>query len=130
MPALPKPFVSAWEGVPEAFPGGGRSPCQPCGRLDSNPGPHWRQLAESVHPGRQSHANCGLQAVYQIVEAAYEAPVGMDEDEFLHEGIAYCGAANVDDSLGATSAADRQCMLARHGIASELQPQTLDNLEE
>jgi hypothetical protein len=125
----PAPFVAAWEGVPDAFPGGEPAPCQQCGAPDPNPGPAWKALANSVHPGAQTFNNCGLQAVYQVVEAKYVAPVGEDEREFLDEGLEFCDVNGSEDSLGATSDAKRQCMLSRHGVASTLQPQTVDKLD-
>lgn len=86
--------------------------------------------AASVFPGQQNYGNCGIQSSQQLVHQSTGNNVGEDAmlNRALQQGWAEQGANNAD--TGGTSPAGRQQILTDRGVASNLQPQTMANIEQ
>lgn len=89
-------------------------------------------LSAGAFPGQQHYNNCGVQSSQQIVFLSTgQRP---SEDEILQKaiqmGVANPGTKGVPDSMGGTTAAGRQKLLAQYGVQSSVVPTNEQNLSD
>lgn len=116
--------------------------CVPCvEKLASDFEPKQRRQAggKNVYPGQQKYGNCGIQSSGEVIAAATgDKP---DERELLDESVKDGNADDVflgrfrravfdehNPDSGGTSPMQRQAILAKHGVESEVERTTKDNL--
>lgn len=86
--------------------------------------------AAVVFPGQQNYGNCGIQSAQQLVHQSTGDNVVEDAmlDRAIQQGWAEQGVEDAD--TGGTSPQGRQQILADRGVASNLQEQTIANIEQ
>ena len=116
--------------------------CVPCTeKVASDFAPKQRRQAggQKVYPGRQNYGNCGIQSSSQVIAAA--TGTKPNERDLLDESVKDGNADDVflgrlrravfdekNPESGGTSPKQRQAILAKHGVPSDIKKTTPDNL--